>query len=452
MVRTRKLLFRSLLLILFPLFLYGNPIDDLLETAAKGAASGDKSQVFKAHNTYKSAYLKAILAGDDPRAKKALEGIVKSGEVLGVDVASYKKSALYTPEKAGIPAKTAPPSNELARIRTREKRNEVVLVFRNDVSKKEVRLESEGRDGSHRKVFRIPGALSSRVKSAFSLPALSSGQVGTEGGEVRVELAAGSPFKVIYNTFKNELVIGVISGGEEEPKAPAQPAPAAFRKGKIVVVDAGHGGKDSGAVGHKKIMEKEVVLHLALEVEKELVKRGYQVVMTRKSDVFIPLQERTKIANRAGADMFLSIHANAFSKQLDVKGVETYFLSAARTERAKRVAAKENVAEIGDMGYSSQQTFLNLLSREQVIASNKLAIDVQQNLLSSIRSKYSGVKDKGVRAGPFWVLMGAQMTAVLVEIGYITNPTEARRMSNSHYQKYMARGIANGVDSYFLKN
>ena len=246
-------------------------------------------------------------------------------------------------------------------------------------------------------------------------------------------------------------MIGVLSGGETEAPAPKAAAPD-YRKGKTVVVDAGHGGKDSGAVGYKKIMEKEVVLHLALEVEKELKKRGYTVVMTRDRDIFIPLQKRTRMANEANADMFLSIHANAFSKQLDVKGVETYFLSPARTERAKRVAAKENVEDLGEMGYSSQQTFLNLLSREQVIASNKLAIDVQKNLLSSVRSKYSGVHDKGVRAGPFWVLMGAQMTAVLVEIGYITNPTEARRMSNSHYQKYMARGIANGVDSYFMKN
>ena len=441
MVRTRKLLLRSLFFILLPLFLFANPIDDLLETAADGAASGDKSQVFKAHNTYKSAYLKAILAGDDSRARQALEGIVKSGEALGVDVASYKKSALYTtPEKAGIPAKSAPPGNDLVRVRTREKRNELVLVFRENVRKKEVLLEKGEEGGTFRQVFRIPGSLSSRVKKSYALPALSS-----------VELAAGSGFKTIHNAFKNELVIGVLSGGETEAPAPKAAAPD-YRKGKTVVVDAGHGGKDSGAVGYKKIMEKEVVLHLALEVEKELKKRGYTVVMTRDRDIFIPLQKRTRMANEANADMFLSIHANAFSKQLDVKGVETYFLSPARTERAKRVAAKENVEDLGEMGYSSQQTFLNLLSREQVIASNKLAIDVQKNLLSSVRSKYSGVHDKGVRAGPFWVLMGAQMTAVLVEIGYITNPTEARRMSNSHYQKYMARGIANGVDSYFMKN
>ena len=188
-------------------------------------------------------------------------------------------------------------------------------------------------------------------------------------------------------------------------------------------------------------------------VAEKLRKTGrYKVVMTRRDDTFIPLTRRTKIANEKNGAMFISIHANAFSGGLDVKGVETYFLSPARTERAKRVAAKENVEDLGEMGYSSQQTFLNLLSREQVVASNKLAIDVQKNLLSSVRDKYGGIHDKGVRAGPFWVLMGAQMPAVLIEIGYITNPKEARRMANAHYRSYMARGIANGVDSYFLNN
>lgn len=133
-------------------------------------------------------------------------------------------------------------------------------------------------------------------------------------------------------------------------------------------------------------------------------------------------------------------------------GIETFFLSPARSERAKRIAAKENKSDIRKMNYSSKNSLLTILNQSKITASNKLAIDVQQNILYKLRKKYNKIVDGGVREGPFWVLVGAQMPAILVEVGYVSNPLESKRLFNTNYQKAMALGIANGVNSYFAKN
>lgn len=134
-----------------------------------------------------------------------------------------------------------------------------------------------------------------------------------------------------------------------------------------------------------------------------------------------------------------------------MKGLETFFLSPARSERSKNVAALENKSDIDEMNHFSKQTYLNFLNREKIIASNKMALDVQQGMLSSLRTKYT-ITDGGVREAPFWVLVGAQMPSILIETGYITNPTDAQNMVNPTYQDLLVKGIAGGVDSYFYKN
>ena len=196
---------------------------------------------------------------------------------------------------------------------------------------------------------------------------------------------------------------------------------------------------------------KHVVLQIALRTGKILQKRGYRVYYTRTKDKFIKLRDRTKYANKKRADLFLSIHANASRKKL-LHGVETFFLSPARSKRSKNVAALENKSDLEEMDYFSKQTFLNVFNREKIIQANKLALDVQQGMLNRLRSKYSNVRDGGVREAPFWVLVGAQMPAILIEVGYISNYTERKRIFNSHYQDLLAKGIADGIDSYFLKN
>ena len=183
-----------------------------------------------------------------------------------------------------------------------------------------------------------------------------------------------------------------------------------------------------------------------------LKERGYKVYMTRSSDKFVGLRDRTKFANNKNADLFISIHANAIMDNKDeLEGVESYFLSTARSERAKKVAALENKDDIEAMNYFSKQSFLNTLNTQRIIASNRLAIDIQYGMLSSLRKEYK-IVDGGVREGPFWVLAGAVMPSVLLEVGYITHPKEGKRLSQTKFQKNIAKGIADGVDSYFIRN
>ena len=224
-------------------------------------------------------------------------------------------------------------------------------------------------------------------------------------------------------------------------------------KGKLIVIDPGHGGSDSGAVGNG-LKEKNVVLATSKKLGALLTKRGYKVLYTRSTDVFINLRSRTAFAAKKNADMFISIHANAApnaSSALKMSGVETFFLSPARSERSKNAAALENKGDLEDMNTFSKQTFLNFLNREKIISSNKLAIDIQSYMLSSVKKSFSS-RDGGVREAPFWVLVGATMPAVLVEIGYITHPQEGKNLGKSAYQDRIAQGIANGVDAYFQKN
>ncbi|WP_199766103.1 N-acetylmuramoyl-L-alanine amidase family protein [Helicobacter salomonis] len=221
-----------------------------------------------------------------------------------------------------------------------------------------------------------------------------------------------------------------------------------------VVVDAGHGGHDCGARGVNGACEKWIVLSVAKYLQQELQRRNYIVFMTRNNDTYISLKDRTDFANAKGADLFISIHANSIPKNFPTnpQGVETYFLSTARSERARKVAEQENQDDVKVMDYFSKLSFLNSLNSQRLITSNKLAIDIQFGILSQLRRTYKNVVDGGVREGPFWVLAGALMPSVLIEIGYNSNPFEAKRIQNKTYQQGLAKGIANGIDSFVSKN
>jgi N-acetylmuramoyl-L-alanine amidase len=245
---------------------------------------------------------------------------------------------------------------------------------------------------------------------------------------------------------QNSFVLAFAQNTQTTPSIVAQAS-----KKLRVVIDPGHGGNDPGAVGYKGYREKVVVFDFSVAVKKYLEQSGIEVILTRDKDTFLPLEKRTIFANDKNADIFISIHANA-AESSRLNGIETYFLSPARSERAKRVAAKENKEVMDKMAeWSSKNTFLTLLNREKIIESNKLAIDIQKNMLFNVTRKYKDVRDGGVREAPFWVLVGAQMPAVLVELGYITNAKEANRLvlkKYSDYQDAIARGIAEGVINY----
>ncbi|UOS37794.1 N-acetylmuramoyl-L-alanine amidase family protein [Helicobacter pylori] len=226
------------------------------------------------------------------------------------------------------------------------------------------------------------------------------------------------------------------------------------KKHKKIVLDAGHGGKDCGAMSTNLVCEKDIVLEVVKFLHKELKKRGYSVLLTRDKDIYIDLVARTELANKKSADLFISVHANSIPKRStsNAHGIETYFLSTARSERARKVAEQENKDNVNLMDYFSKSLLLNSLNTQRLIVSNKLAIDVQYGMLQSIRKNYPDVVDGGVREGPFWVLAGALMPSILIEIGYNSHAIESKRIQSKPYQKILAKGIADGIDSFFSKN
>ncbi|WP_100950781.1 N-acetylmuramoyl-L-alanine amidase family protein [Helicobacter pylori] len=226
------------------------------------------------------------------------------------------------------------------------------------------------------------------------------------------------------------------------------------KKHKKIVLDAGHGGKDCGAMSANLVCEKDIVLEVVKFLHNELKKRGYSVLLTRDKDIYIDLVARTELANKKSADLFISVHANSIPKHStsNAHGIETYFLSTARSERARKVAEQENKDDVNLMDYFSKSLLLNSLNTQRLIVSNKLAIDVQYGMLQSIRKNYPDVVDGGVREGPFWVLAGALMPSILIEIGYNSHAIESKRIQSKPYQKILAKGIADGIDSFFSKN
>ncbi|GAA9751258.1 N-acetylmuramoyl-L-alanine amidase [Helicobacter pylori] len=226
------------------------------------------------------------------------------------------------------------------------------------------------------------------------------------------------------------------------------------KKHKKIVLDAGHGGKDCGAMSANLVCEKDIVLEVVKFLHKELKKRGYSILLTRDKDIYIDLVARTELANKKSADLFISVHANSIPKRStsNAHGIETYFLSTARSERARKVAEQENKDNVNLMDYFSKSLLLNSLNTQRLIVSNKLAIDVQYGMLQSIRKNYPDVVDGGVREGPFWVLAGALMPSILIEIGYNSHAIESKRIQSKPYQKILAKGIADGIDSFFSKN
>ncbi len=234
------------------------------------------------------------------------------------------------------------------------------------------------------------------------------------------------------------------------PKRSYNPSLKRSHKYELIVIDAGHGGHDSGAVGGGK-KEKDVVLQIAKRLEKQLKKRGHPVYMTRRKDHFLKLPQRTKIADKKKAVLFISIHANSVPKKKrnKIQGVETFFLQKTRDARSQRIAARENKSVLKGTTKLSRNVIIDsVLSGPKIVQSNKLAIDVQRSMMTHLRSRYRGVKDGGVRHAPFWVLVGASRPSILVEVGYISHPKERKRLFTPRYQELLAKGIAQGVDNY----
>jgi N-acetylmuramoyl-L-alanine amidase len=279
------------------------------------------------------------------------------------------------------------------------------------------------------------------------LKTVRAGQFKPNIVRVVLDLEEIADFDVFILENPARLVIDV--HGKEKMKK----TDAAMVKRRIVI-DPGHGGHDPGAVGLGGLYEKDVVLDIALKLEKILSADPLnEIFLTRRTDVFIPLEERTVIANKRKADLFVSIHANA-SPRRGAKGIETYLLNWTDDEEAMRVAARENQISLKKMKAMHQQMDIVKIITEDLMRQNKrdesikLAHYIQKSMVSKLNNIHEDTLDLGVKQALFYVLFGARMPSVLVEVSFISNPEEERLLSSDSYRMQIAEAIAVGLNKY----
>ena len=229
-------------------------------------------------------------------------------------------------------------------------------------------------------------------------------------------------------------------------KAPASVAAQLGLKVRRVVIDPGHGGRDTGAVGPHGVREKDVALSIARTLAERLRALGFTVVLTRKDDSYVSLDERTRIANEARADLFVSVHCNA-ARSRKLAGVETWTLNVASDRYATRLATFEN-ADAERTVSDLRLILADLATRANTTDAHELAQSVQGSLVRTLRSRVGRVGDHGVKHALFYVLLGARMPAILVETGFISNAVEESRLRSRKYQASTAEAIARGVKDF----
>lgn len=214
-----------------------------------------------------------------------------------------------------------------------------------------------------------------------------------------------------------------------------------------IVIDAGHGGHDTGTIGPNGLMEKDLVLDVALRLGRLLETRlGAEVIYTRDDDTFIPLETRTAIANEHQADLFISVHANS-SPDSSARGVETYYLNFTSNPDALEVAARENAVSEKSI-HELQDLVKKITLKEKIDESRELASDVQQSLYAGLAGRDSSIRNRGVKKAPFVVLIGANMPSILAEIAFVSNPTDESKLEKPEYREKIAESLYKGVSNY----
>jgi len=260
---------------------------------------------------------------------------------------------------------------------------------------------------------------------------------------------------VLPPSVKRPSRVVIREGGQEVEGREARPTSSGDRSliralglkiGKIVI-DAGHGGHDTGTIGPHGLEEKNLVLDVGMRLGRLLEQRlGADVVYTRDDDTFVPLETRTAIANQAQADLFISIHANSSHDQ-EARGVETYYLNFTTSRDALEVAARENA--ISDQSiYQLQQLVKTIALQEKVEESREFAADVQRALYTGLAGRNPAIHDRGVKKAPFVVLIGAKMPSILAEISFVSNPQDERKLRSPAYRQHIALALYRGIARY----
>ena len=291
-----------------------------------------------------------------------------------------------------------------------------------------------------------------------------AGQYTHDAVRVVVDIKSFKTYKIFSLKDPFRIVIDVWGAVAKKTTGPQSPKVTLKNNGKLpasalakqfalgisrVIIDPGHGGRDYGASGYLKgVHEKDVVLQISRKLAKKIRQElDCQVFMTRNSDTFLTLEERTAIANTKNADLFISVHTNSH-RDRGVFGIETYFLNLATDDESIRVAAMENATSTKNIS-DLQNILFDLVQNAKINESSRLAGHVQGSLINVLKSRrYSRINDKGVKQAPFYVLLGAQMPAILVETSFISNPRECKRLINPKYQERLSEAIVEGIKKY----
>lgn len=317
-----------------------------------------------------------------------------------------------------------------------------------------VDLSNSRLGGDIKRVIPINDDLLSDARAGQYVPGVVRVVVDIKSFKTYKIFSLKNPFRIVidvwgsrYEEFKEEAPEDKYV--EKGDKMSAGALAKQFALGvKKVTVDAGHGGDDFGAPGYLKgVHEKDIVLILSKKLANKLKSElGFEVIMTRSSDKYLTLEERTAIANTKNSDIFISLHTNA-ARNKNAFGIETYYLNLATDDESILVAARENATSTKNI--SDLQSILNdLMQNAKINESSRLAGHVQDALFKKIKSNYADVKNKGVKKAPFYVLLGAQMPAILIETSFISNKRECLRLLDPDYQDLLCDAIIDGVRNY----
>jgi len=303
----------------------------------------------------------------------------------------------------------------------------------------------------------LDGSATERTVADTLLHRVRAAQLDSDTVRVVLELKGKEAFQVFTLGEPPRLIVDIgIREPREQAVARAAPRPtgddeeteADRRPIRHVIIDAGHGGHDTGAVGPRGVKEKDVTLAMAKRLAEKLRAGGFQVTLTRTDDRYLKLEERTAIANLSRGDLFVSLHTNANPRR-DRSGVETYFLNVTDDRYARRLAARENgTMELEEAPRDLQRILTDLDSKASAGASRTLARLVQKEITARTRQNQGPVRDRGVKSALFYVLLGARMPAVLVETAFISNREEEKRLSSPAYQQLVAEGVTRAVSDF----
>jgi len=263
------------------------------------------------------------------------------------------------------------------------------------------------------------------------------------------------PFRIVIDIYPQERpAAGAPAPAPKKAPQPPQPAKSGYSMArqlglgiKTVVIDPGHGGLDPGCLEPSGTREKDLTLDIALRL-KALLKANTKldVVLTRESDILVPLENRTVVANQKRADLFVSIHVNAFSDKKR-RGVESFYLNFSSDPAVMATAALENATTTKTIG-EMDKIIRKIVQSSKLIESKELAEQIQGNLVKYLSRQYTDIKNLGSRGGPFWTLIGCEMPSILVEVSHLSNPQEAQRLKTEAYRQHIARGIYEGIVAY----